>query len=459
MDSELISKGRCQVGETLGEASFSRQVRTIVLQDVVVTGFGAVSSLGGAQGAAAIPNFPDMPQALIEGKEGVGETTRFPHAKIPHKLAAEVPGLSDLRVRGLSKDVGLSQKMAMVAGEAALADANLKESSPYDEKRSGVFVGGDFEAINLDKWRQLFRHMVSFVGNFDPERFYEAITKEWPANWITSWCMTNAPLTQLSKRFGLRGRGFTNSQACAASTVAIGEAFEKIKFGACDMVLAGGTSAKVIPFFVAGFERLGVMSKSDSARPYDQDRDGFIIGEGSAFFVLERADKARQRGAGIYARIAGYASFNDGRSLTDPDRSGIAMTIREALTEAGIEPGDIGYINTHGSATLKGDEVEAFALKEVFGDRLSQIPLSSSKGAIGHEIDNSGAGELAAVLCCLAKDGSLPPTVGLKTLDDNFKFLNPVMNGDHVKLKKKHILKLSLGFGGTNSAMVLEVFC
>jgi 3-oxoacyl-[acyl-carrier-protein] synthase II len=264
----------------------------------------------------------------------------------------------------------------------------------------------------------------------------------------------------IAMELGVMGPNSTNAMSCASGTIAIGEAFRQIRDGYADVMIAGGSEAPLAPLCFGAFALIRAMSTRNddpetASRPFDKDRDGFVMGEGAAVLVLEEYDRAVARGAKIYAEIAGYGTTNDAFHMTAPrpDGSQAARSMQLALKDADISGGEIDYVNTHGSSTPLNDSTETMAIKKVLGDRAYEIPLSGTKGYYGHALGASGAIETA--ICALALEHEwLPPTVNLQVADDacDLNFLP----GTGRKERVEHILTNSFGFGGINAALVLR---
>jgi len=256
------------------------------------------------------------------------------------------------------------------------------------------------------------------------------------------------------------GPNSTNSMSCASGTIAIGDAFRQIRDGYADVMIAGGAEAPLAPLTFGAFALIRAMSTRNeephmASRPFDKDRDGFVMGEGAAVLILEEYERAKSRGAKMYAEVAGYGTTNDAHHMTAPrpDGSQAARSMRLALDDANVSAGEIGYVNTHGSSTPLNDTTETLAIKQVLGDSAYKIPMSGTKGYYGHALGASGA--IEAAICALAIEREwLPPTVNLQVADKacDLNFLP----GTGRKERVEHILTNSFGFGGINAALVLR---
>jgi 3-oxoacyl-[acyl-carrier-protein] synthase II len=260
--------------------------------------------------------------------------------------------------------------------------------------------------------------------------------------------------------FGVRGPNSTNAMSCASGTIAIGEAFRQIRDGYADVMISGGAEAPLAPLCFGAFALIRAMSTRNddpgsSSRPFDRDRDGFVMGEGSAVLILEERSRAIARGAPIYAEVLGYGLTNDAHHMTAPlpDGSQAARSISLALSDAGIAPGEVGYVNAHGSSTPLNDATETIAIKRVFGEHAYRIPVSSTKGYYGHALGASGA--IEAAICSLAlRNRWVPPTVNLRTPDAACDLDYVPMTGRPADLDV--VLSNSFGFGGINAALVMR---
>jgi 3-oxoacyl-[acyl-carrier-protein] synthase II len=267
--------------------------------------------------------------------------------------------------------------------------------------------------------------------------------------------MPNAAAGLIAMRFGLHGPGFSVASACATGGHAIGEAKRMIERGEADLVVAGGSEAAITNVCLAAFKRMGAMSKEGISRPFDRNRDGFILGEGAGVLVLESEEHARARGAKVYGRIAGYGASNDAFHITMPDEDGrgAIRSMNAALRDAGASASDVGYVNAHGTSTPFNDKIETIAMKTVFGSNGGAPPVSSTKSAIGHLLGAAGAVEAVISLSAIER-GVLPPTLNLEEPDPECD-LDYVPDGPREAPGLKVVLSNSFGFGGQNSTLVL----
>ncbi|HMF15410.1 MAG TPA: beta-ketoacyl-[acyl-carrier-protein] synthase family protein [Gemmataceae bacterium] len=424
---------------------------------VVITGMGAITPLGNSVDA--------LYRAQLAGKSGVGPIEHFNASQFPTKFAAQVRNfnLADhVREPGRWKAAGANSRFAAAAAHHTLEDAGLLHDAKVDRNRFGVYIGAG-EGIHD------FHNFFSLVArNYDPQRrrvntagFAAGGLKDFhpPEEFEQELHTTTG---HLGAYFDLRGPNYTCLTACAASSQAIGEAAWQIRHGDADLVLAGGSHSMIHPLGVTGFNRLTALSTRNDApqkasRPFDRDRDGFVLGEGAAMLILEELEHARKRGAKIYAELTGYGTTGDAFAVTDSHETGrgAIACIEGALRDSGMSPSAIGYINAHGTSTQVNDRVETLAIKKVFGDGAYQIPISSSKSMIGHLIAAAGAVELIVSIMAL-RNGVLPPTINYETPDSDCD-LDYIPNVAREK-KVRHVLSNSFGFGGQNISLIVSEF-
>jgi 3-oxoacyl-[acyl-carrier-protein] synthase II len=388
--------------------------------EIVVTGRGIVSSIGES---------PDeFFEALLAKRsgiaDGVGACVDF-----------------DPETAMSAKDVRRSDRythLAMAAGAQAAEEAGLPDGLEPD--RLGVIVGtGVGGLLTLER---------------ECRNFFEGGERAVSPHFVPMM-MPNAAAGQIAMRLGANGPGFSVSSACATGGHAIGEALRMITRGEADAVVAGGTEAALTGVCLAAFRRMGALSKEGVSRPFDARRDGFVMGEGAAVLVLERADHARARGATIYGRIAGYAASNDAFHITqpDPEGSGAKKAMRGTLADADIAPSDVGYVNAHGTGTPYNDRIETQAIKAVFNGSNTPPPVSSTKSAIGHLLGAAGAVE--ALVCIESiRRGVLPPTLNYQEPDPDCD-LDYVPEGPREAPGLEMALSNSFGFGGQNACLAI----
>lgn len=423
---------------------------------VVVTGIGVVSPLG--------RDPESFWKALQEGKSGVGRITLFDASEFPTRIAGEVKefDLADFGENAADwTESGRNIHFAVAAAKQAVRDSGIRDSN-YDPERTGVYLGAG-------EGRQDFFNFVNLIARawkkedqaIDTARFIaEGLTELHGVREIEQ--EPGMAACHLAELFDAHGPNMNCLTACAASSQAIGEATEIIRRGDADVMISGGTHSMLHPFGVTGFNLLTALSTRNNeptraSRPFDRDRDGFVIGEGSGMVILEDLEHARRRGARIYGEITGYGSTADAFRVTDthPNGRGAIACMRQAIESAGLTPADIQYINAHGTSTDVNDRVETLAIKEVFGPLAYKVPVSSIKSMTGHLI--AAAGSIEAISCLLAiRDKVIPPTI-------NYDNPDPECDLDYVPNEARsaplvHTLSNSFGFGGQNISLVVSRF-
>jgi len=407
---------------------------------VVVTGLGVVTPLG--------CELDDVWDAVCRGESGVGTVERFDCRDFKVRFGGEIRQFDatkylQIDVRDLRRADRFSQ-FAMVAAEKAVAQAVIDFSSG-DPYRYGVLVGsgiGGLDEIEL-------QHSVLFDRG--PDRI---------SPFMIPKLIINAASGNLSVRWKLRGPNTSVCTACASGTNAIGDAFRMIQYGMADVMVTGGTEAALTPMGIAGFARMGALSvrndaPQEASRPFDVDRDGFVLSEGAGILVLEELEFARRRGARILAEVCGYGLSSDATHLTSPDPqgTGAARAIQAAITDAGLKPDDIDYINAHGTSTPLGDVAETNAIRTVFGQHADALAVSSTKSQLGHLLGASGGVE--SVFCVQALERQVaPPTINLDHPD-------PQCDLDYVpheprRMRIRCAMKNSFGFGGHNACLIFR---
>ena len=420
---------------------------------VVVTGIGCITPLG--------TRVEPLWKNLIAGASGVGRTTVFDASKFPTKIAAEVRGW-DITDEGQDEKLwhfcGRHTRFAAGAALQAMADAGLPQGLPADPTRLGVYLGSGEGQQDFDAFTRMM--MAAIEGeSLDVAKFTKlGLETLHPLAEVEQ--EPNMPAGHLAAMFDAQGPNLNCLTACAASSQAIGEAVEIVRRGEADVMLSGGAHSMIHPFGVTGFNLLTALSTRNdeptrASRPFDNDRDGFVLGEGAAMVVLEDLEHAQRRGAKIHGEVVGYGSTADAYRITDthPEGRGASACIRMALADAGLGRDGIDYINAHGTSTDVNDKVETLAIKTVFGERAYKIPVSSTKSMMGHLIAAAGATEL--IVCLLAiRDGLLPPTI-------NYEYPDPNCDLDYVPNKVREgkcdrALSNSFGFGGQNIALIVS---
>jgi 3-oxoacyl-[acyl-carrier-protein] synthase II len=421
---------------------------------VVITGMGWVTPMG--------QSVDQVWEGLKQGASGVDYTSIFDASRFPTKISAEVRNW-DLSDVGLDPEAwklrGRHTRFAVGAAQKAMRDSGLLEG-PYDPTRLGVYLGSGEGQQDFSCFARMMTAAMQ-GEQFDLALFTKA-GLEWLHPTIELEQEPNMPSGHLAAMFNAQGPNANCLTACAASSQAVGEAVEIIRRGDADVMLSGGTHSMIHPFGVTGFNLLTALStKNDkpkeASRPFDRDRDGFVLGEGAAMVVLEEIEHAKKRGAPIYGELTGYGSTADAYRITDthPEGRGATRCIKLALDDAQLNPDDIHYINAHGTSTNVNDKVETVAIKNALGQRAYAIPVSSTKSMMGHLIAAAGATEL--IICLLAiRDGVLPPTINYQTPDPDCD-LDYVPNQAR-QARCDHALTNSFGFGGQNISLIVSRF-
>lgn len=408
---------------------------------VVVTGLGLISPLGCNYGAFS--------ESLFAGRSGVAPLSLFSPASFPTKIVAEIEeGFSeyeDIRDRKI--------RFALAAAQQAMDDACGIGTNPGLESR------GQNAALSLGIGLELFAMEDLFEFRKEP-------SFQWPEGLRERLCFLQTPsdlcLHWISKAHGLMQAPVSHVSACAAGTDALGHAFRWVKSGRRRWALAGGADSMINPLGLGGFCKLNAMSTRNddpkaASRPFDKDRDGFVLGEGSAFLVLERLEDAQERGAKIYGEIAGYGNSFDAHGISEPhpEGKGALSAMSRALQSAGLGPESVDFINAHGTSTPKNDPVETLAIRNLLGRRAATVPVLSTKSMTGHLIAAAGALEAVAVLACFEQK-RLHPTINLVNPDPDCD-LDYVSDGPR-DFDGEVALSNSFGFGGQNASIVLRAF-
>ena len=383
--------------------------------------------------------------ALLAGKSGVAKITAFDTTLFTCQIAAEVKNFDPLKFveKKELKKMGRFIHFALAAASEAMASSGL-QVTPENAENIGVYIG-------------------SGIGGFDViEREHTALMEGGPRKispFFIPASIVNLAAGQVSIRYGLKGPNMAMATACTSSAHAVGDSFKIIQRGDADVMLAGGAEAAITPMGVGGFCAMRALSTRNdeperASRPWDKDRDGFVIGEGSGILVLEELEHAKRRGAKILAEVVGYGMSGDASHITAPapEGEGGFRAMRNALRDAKIEPSAIGYINAHGTSTPVGDGLEATAVRNMFGERA--VPVSSTKSMTGHLL--GGAGGLEAGITVLALHNQmLPPTINLENQDEATLGMDFVPN--HARTAKlDYALSNSFGFGGTNGSLIFK---
>ncbi|MFY9518014.1 MAG: beta-ketoacyl-ACP synthase II [Schleiferiaceae bacterium] len=411
------------------------------LKRVVVTGLGALTPIGNTA--------PAFWAALLEGRSGAGPITRFDASIYKTQFACEVKDLNveDFIERKEARRMDRCTHLGLIAAEEAVADSGLEASNP-NKDRVGVIWGSGIGGLDT---------FTEELGNFFKGEEVPRFNPFFIPKMIADICGGH-----ISMKYGYRGPNYTTVSACASSTNAVIDALMLIRLGKADVIIAGGSEAAVSPGGIGGFNSMHALSTRNddyltASRPFDKDRDGFVLGEGAATLVLEEYEHAKARGAKIYAELVGGGLSADAYHLTapHPDGLGARNVMRNALDDAGLKPEDIDYVNVHGTSTPLGDVAESKAIKEVFGDHAYQINISSTKSMTGHLLGAAGAAEAAVAVLSVYHD-IVPPTINHFTddpeLDDklNFTFATP-----H-KRTVRAALSNTFGFGGHNASVIFK---
>ena len=405
---------------------------------VVITGLGAITPVGNT--------VRESWDAFIAGRSGIGPITRFDASELPTRIAGEIKEFDPAKYMPFKEARRMSRcsQVAVATAAQAIEDAGFSGGWPDNERVSvlyGTGVGG-LEVIE-QQLRTLWEKGWQKVSPFG----------------VTS-AITNMPAHHISHLFQIKGRISTITTACATGTQAVGEAAELIRRGVADIVVTGGVEAVMTHIPIAGFSVMRALSTRNdeperASRPFDRDRDGFVFSEGGATLVLEELEHAKARGAHIYAEVLGHSSSSDAYHVAhpDPQGEGAARAMRWAIEDAGLEPEDIDYINSHGPATVVNDPTETMAIKKVLGEHAYDIPVNSTKSMIGHPM--GGAGAIEALVCALTlHEGVIHPTINLEHPDPECD-LDYVPKGARY-LQVETALSNSFGLGGQNACLVLR---
>ena len=405
---------------------------------VAITGIGAITPIGTGE--------RELWSGLRAGKSAVGTLTRFDPSIFRSHNAAEIPDFvpSDHMEAKRAKRLDRFGQLAVAASRLALEDASL-DLEKENRERVGSTMGTALGGIAYAE-EQLGNFLTAGLRAVDPL--------------LALSVFGGAASCNVAIEFGVQGVNSTNAMSCASGTIAIGDGFRAIRDGYADVMLAGGSEAPLAPLCYGAFALIRAMSTrnddpSRASRPFDRDRDGFVMGEAAAVLVLEEWNRAVARGAKIYAEILGYGLSNDAHHMTAPrpDGSQAAKAMERALADANVAPHEIAYVNAHGSSTPLNDPTETVAIKRVFGDHAAKLQLSGTKGYYGHALGASGAVETA--ICAQAISGEwLPPTVNLEAPDDACDL--DYIRGEGRSARVEHVLTNSFGFGGINASLVLR---
>lgn len=403
---------------------------------VVVTGLGVVTSLG--------TEIPILWSNLLTKKSGISTITKFNAADYTCQIAGEIKNFDPAPILD-AKDVrrlDIFAQYAMFAAAKAIQDSGL-ELSKEDSTRIGVILG-------------------SGMGGMTEVESGEILIREKGPRRVSPFfipkVMINAIAGEVSIRYGMQGPNFVTSSACASSTHAIGQAFRTIQYGEADMIVSGGAEAIITPLTIAGFCSARALSQRNqtpekASRPFDKDRDGFVMGEGGAILILEELEHAKKRGAKIYAELCGYGATADATHITAPSPigEGAIRAMKLAIQNAEVNLDQVGYINAHGTSTQLNDKTETLAIKNLFGSSAYQIPISSTKSMLGHLIGAAGAVEAVVTVLSIFHQ-QIHPTANYETKDPECDL--DYVGGDAREIKLQYALSNSFGFGGHNGCLL-----
>jgi 3-oxoacyl-[acyl-carrier-protein] synthase II len=407
---------------------------------VVITGIGLLTPLGNSLDTTW--------KALVKGTSGIALITKFDASAFPCRIAGELKNFDPLQYMS-SKEVRKTDpfmQYALAAALTAVEDARLART-PNSQLRTGVLIGSGRGGVTTSE-----KNMSAFLA-----RGPAAVSP-----FFTPMSLVNMASGYVAMKLGAKGPCLDVSTACATGTHALGEAMKILQRGDADVMIAGGAEAAITPLLIAGFSQARALSRRNdepekASRPFDRDRDGFVLAEGAGVLVLETLQHAETRGARIHAELAGYGLSSDAFHYTQPDPQGdgSARAMLLALHDAGMKPDEINYVNAHGTSTIPNDRIETTAIKRAFGAHAMQLPVSSSKSMLGHMLGAAGAVEAATTALALS-EGIIPPTINLEHAD-------PACDLDYVpnharKLNLRSALSNSLGFGGINAALVLKKY-
>ncbi|MFZ8833091.1 MAG: beta-ketoacyl-ACP synthase II [Candidatus Caldipriscus sp.] len=412
------------------------------MRRVVITGLGAITPLG--------QTVKETWENLVKGKSGVGYIDRFDTSNLPVKIAAQIRNFDPLK-RLSQKEAGVPIKKldlfsiyALWAAEEAIEDSALLKG-PFDPDRVGVIISSGIGGVETLE-REI---IVGYTKGYDRISPY-----------LIPMMIPDMASGLIAIKYRFKGPNYCTVSACASSAHAIGDAFRLIRYGDADVMIVGGSEAPIIPTAVAGFSSMKALSTRNeepekASRPFDRDRDGFVMGEGAVVLVLEEYEHAMRRGAKMYAELVGYGATADAYHITAPcvDGEGAVKCMLRALEDAKLSPDEVDYINAHGTSTKLNDAVETLAIKKVFGERAYKIPVSSTKSMIGHLLGAAGAIEALATIMTI-HTGIIHPTI-------NYENPDPECDLDYVpnEARKKEVnvaISNSFGFGGHNVCLAFK---
>ena len=399
---------------------------------VVITGLGVISAAG--------HNATDFWEKVKDGRSSIGEITTIPTDTLTVRIGAEVAGFQP-QEHFEKRQLGMLDRFSqfgLVAAREAVADSGISFEGEAGERSASIIGSGVGGQTTLDaSYWEIYAEKKTRVHPFTVPRL-----------------MINAATSHITMEHGIRGPAFSVASACSSANHAMGQAYLMVRSGMVDTAVTGGSEATITVGTMKGWEALRVMA-SDTCRPFSKGRSGMVLGEGAAIFVFESLEKAKARGAKIYTEVAGHGLSSDAMDITLPDVGGAARAIAGALKNAKLNPEDVDYVNAHGTGTAANDVTETKALKQVFGDKASSLPISSTKSMIGHALGGAGALELAAVVLGM-RDGIAPPTA-------NYVERDPECDLDYIPNEPREMeinaaISNSFAFGGLNAVMALKKF-
>jgi 3-oxoacyl-[acyl-carrier-protein] synthase II len=405
---------------------------------VVVTGLGLVTPLG--------LNVEESWAGLIAGRSGAAPITKFDASKLQVRFACEVKGFDPLLYmdRKEAKRYDLFAQFALGAAQQAVTQAGLEDNFP-DPERTGVVIGSGIGGMSI------FEDQCSIYLTKGPDRV---------SPFFIPMFIPDIAAGLVSIRYGVKGPNFCTVSACASSAHAIGESYKMIRHGVTDAMITGGSEAAITGLAIAGFQNMKALSTRNddpakASRPFDMDRDGFVLGDGGGMVVLESLDHAQARGARILGEVIGYGLSGDAYHITSPapEGEGAQRAMRACLEDGSIDPAEVSYINAHGTSTSQGDIAETQAVKKVFGDQAKKLIFGSTKSMTGHLLGAAGAAEFA-VSCLITQCGIVPPTINQDTPDPECD-LDSAPN-KAVERDVKVALSNSFGFGGHNVTLAVR---
>ncbi len=405
---------------------------------VVITGIGAVSPIGNS--------VDECWESLMNKKSGIAAISKFDASKITSQIAGEVKGLNENDYTSKKERRNNAQfvSYALAASQMAVEDAKLT-IDPSEAHRAAVIVGSGIGGLELIEEQALINHSKG------PRRI---------SPFFIPGSIINMAPAKIAIRYGARGPNYSVVTACAAGTHSIGEAFRQIQWGASDVAITGGAESAITQLAVGGFCSMRALSTRNddperASRPFEKDRDGFVIAEGAGILILESLDHALERGAKIYAEVIGFGMSGDAHHITAPNVEGPRICLQATIDDAGLNPEDVDYINAHGTSTPLNDANETDAIKTVFGEHAYKLAISSTKSMTGHLL--GAAGGLEAIFTALSlKNGFIPPTLNYNTAD-------PACDLDYVPNEPRFVdiniaVSNSFGFGGTNASIALKKY-